>query len=79
MRRPFRKRQQPDPDPSRPHAFRQIDDPGMVAFAAGGGGTTRWNPAAVIVTDNFIRKSRCGVPGCGRDRHDPIHEADPES
>jgi hypothetical protein len=47
----------------------------LVAFAAGGGGTTRWNPAAVIVTDNFIRKSRCGVPGCGRERHDLIHAA----
>ena len=41
------------------------------AFAGGGefGGLTQ-----VVTTDNFIRKSRCGVPGCGRDRTDQIHQ-----
>ena len=70
IRWPWRRR---DPDPETPHAFRQIDDAGL-AVAAGG---TQWEQqslAQVVTTDNYIRKSRCGVPGCGRERHDPIHQ-----
>jgi hypothetical protein len=61
-----------DPDPGTPHEFKQIDDPGMGAMAASGSqrGTSI---AQVAVTDNFVRKSRCGVPGCGKERSDPIH------
>ncbi|OGO53253.1 MAG: hypothetical protein A2V84_08925 [Chloroflexi bacterium RBG_16_70_13] len=80
MRLPIRKRQEPHPDPSRPHEFRQIHDPGIMAIAGGAGMSRSFGAATpVAVTDNFIRKSRCGVPGCGRERHDPIHEADRDS
>jgi hypothetical protein len=65
-----------DPDPGTPHEFRQIDDPGLGAVAAGGTQFEQGYGAAthVIVADNYIRKSRCGVPGCGRERGDPIHQ-----
>jgi hypothetical protein len=75
IRWPWRRR---DPDPGTPHAFRDIDDIGLAAIAAGG---SQWDQASgslaqVKTTDNFIRKSRCGVPGCGRERSDPIHQTD---
>jgi hypothetical protein len=64
-----------DPNPGTPHEFRSIEDPGIAAVASGGtfkfGGTG--GLTAVVTTDNFIRKSRCGVPGCGLERTDPIH------
>ena len=68
----------PDPDPGTRHAFRRIDDPGLAAVAAGG---SQWemgygSATHVATTDNYIRKSRCGVPGCGRERSDPIHEVE---
>jgi hypothetical protein len=65
-----------DPDPGKPHQFRRIDDPGLGALAAGGGqGTPGASPfTMVMATDNYIRKARCGVPGCGRERSDPIHQ-----
>jgi len=62
-------------EPGRPHAFVEINDPGIGAMAAATSarqGATGVNPG-VIVTDNYLRKSRCGVPGCGRDRHDEMH------
>lgn len=68
----------PDPDPGTPHAFRPIDDVGIAMVASGGAGSA---PAPgyggltqLVTTDNYLRKSRCGVPGCGRERYDPIHE-----
>ncbi|MEW5991412.1 MAG: hypothetical protein AB1736_08730 [Chloroflexota bacterium] len=80
MRLGFRKRDEPPVNPSQPHPFRQIDDPGVAAMASGGGPQLGYGAyGQIATTDNFIRKARCGVPGCGRDRHDPIHEADPES
>ena len=73
MRLSLRRR---DPDPGTAHEFRQIDDPGLGAIAAGG---TQFEQGygsigQLVTTDNFIRKSRCGVPGCGRERSDPIHQ-----
>lgn len=69
-----------DPDPGTPHEFRQIDDPGMGAFAAGGGsvGQGFGSVIQVATTNNFVRKSHCGVPGCGKDRSDPIHHGGEE-
>jgi hypothetical protein len=68
-------RRHSDPDPGTPHEFRQIDDPGMGAFAAGGGSVTQGfgSVVPIAMTDNFVRKSHCGVPGCGKDRSSPIH------
>jgi hypothetical protein len=61
-----------------PHAFVEIDDPGIGAMASGGGGQTMGGfggVTSVAVTDNHIRKSRCGLAGCGKERSDPIHAA----
>ena len=64
-------------DPGRPHEFVRIDDPGIGALAAGGGtrGSGMAGITSIAVTDNYIRKSRCGLPGCGREQGDEIHAA----
>ena len=65
-------------DPGKPHAFVEINDPGIAAMASGGGGRSMGGfggVASVAVTDNYIRKSRCGLAGCGRERPDPVHAA----
>lgn len=75
LRLPWRRPEPPPVDPGSPHSFRQINDPGVGAMASGGGPRLGYGTmSSIAVTDNFIRKQRCGVPGCGRDRYDPIHE-----
>jgi hypothetical protein len=64
-------------DPGSPHVFRQTDDAGLSSMASRGGG--RVGPGGglsqVILAANLQRdQSRCGVPGCGRERSDPIHD-----
>jgi hypothetical protein len=69
---------EPHAEPGEPHAFVEIDDPGIAAMASGGGGQAMGGfggAASVAVADNLIRKSRCGLAGCGRERPDPIHAA----
>ncbi|HEX9550270.1 MAG TPA: hypothetical protein VF971_04170 [Candidatus Limnocylindrales bacterium] len=61
-------------DPGRPHWFSQTFDPGISAIASGGGSGLGYGTiGSVSVTDNYIRKRRCSIPGCGRDEHDPVH------
>ena len=62
-------------DPATPHAFRPVHDAGIGAFAIGGGPSGQWSIDAIATTDNFLRKSRCGVQGCEKPASDPIHEA----
>jgi hypothetical protein len=63
-------------EPGLPHRFQAINDAGLAAFASGAGNRGGVQPAvgSVVLADNYIRKSNCGVPGCGKPRHDPIHE-----
>ena len=63
------------PDPGSPHAFRPMNDPGMGAAVAGAGGGRGGQALGMnaMITGNFVRERHCGVPGCGRDRDDPIH------
>jgi hypothetical protein len=74
-------RSHPEPvvhaEPGKPHAFVRIDDPGMGVMAAGGAGRISGGGVnvGVALTDNHIRKSRCGLAGCGRERNDEIHAA----
>ena len=61
------------PDPKRTHAFLETNDAGM-GPAASGGGWVSGNQASVLgVTAAHLRSTRCAVPGCGKERHDPIH------
>jgi hypothetical protein len=60
-------------DPKRPHRFVETNDAGLGAAASGG--TYQGNQANVwAVTTAFLRSTRCTLPGCGKERHDPIHE-----
>jgi hypothetical protein len=64
-------------DPLRPHPFAPVHDPGIGAFAIGGGPGGQWGIDSIVTTSRFLRASVCGVPGCGRPRSDRIHQADP--
>lgn len=63
------------PDPGSPHRFRPMNDPGMAAAAAGGSGSTAGAALGMdaMVTGNFVREQRCGIPGCNRTPDDAIH------
>jgi hypothetical protein len=67
----------PRVDPGTPHRFQVIDDSGLALFSAGtaGRGMPLQPIASIVMTDNYIRKSKCGVPGCGKLIDDPIHTA----
>jgi hypothetical protein len=68
-------------DPNGPHAFRSIHDPGLGAAAAHGGRATPSGALlGIAITSNLQRdQSHCGVPGCGRERTDSIHDANRRS
>jgi hypothetical protein len=73
---PRRRPALPPVDPGKPHLFVEVNDAGMGAAASGSGGNRSTSSLmATVVTTNYMRKSRCGVPGCGRDRHDEMHAA----
>jgi hypothetical protein len=60
-------------DPTEDHPFLEIDDSGMGA-AASGSAFHSSNTANVLgVTTAFLRSTRCALPGCGKERHSPIH------
>ena len=78
IRLPWHHEAESHAEPGRPHAFVEVNDPGIAAMASGGGGRSTGGfggVTSVAVTDNYIRKSRCGLAGCGRERPDPIHAA----
>jgi hypothetical protein len=62
-------------EPGKPHAFVVINDPGMGAMAASTNMLVGGSAPGVVMADNAIRKSRCGLAGCGRAREDEIHAA----
>jgi hypothetical protein len=63
-------------NPARPHAFRETNDPGVVAFAGGGFTETGSQVNMLATTTSSLRATRCALPGCGRPRPDPIHAPD---
>jgi hypothetical protein len=71
----FRRRPKAPINPNAPHTFQSNDDAGMGAAAvrSGGGRGGQALGLNVALTGNYTRALRCGVPGCGRDRDDPIH------
>lgn len=62
-----------NPDPKQHHAFKETNDPGVGAFASGGSTTSGSQVDMLGTTSNFLRATRCAVPGCGKPREDPIH------
>jgi hypothetical protein len=62
---------------SGPHAFVRPPDPRMgMALGAGHthqmGGSSGMLPS-LLIAEATLRTERCAVPGCGKDRDDPIH------
>ena len=74
---PWSRREKAPVNPDAPHRFQSSDDPGIGAMVAGGGypGPPTSQVAATRLTSEFAQASRCRVPGCERDRSDPIHNA----
>jgi hypothetical protein len=60
-------------DPKQNHLFVEINDPGMGAAASGSAFRGSSTVNILGVTTAFLRSTRCAMPGCGKERHDPIH------
>lgn len=74
MRFPWSKRREAHVDPRLPHPFQDIEDAGL---GTGLSGMSSRGSAVnqVAMTNRYLRTSGCGVPGCGRERGDPVHAA----
>ena len=70
-----RRRVGPSVNPGKPHAFDPIQDAGLGAMASGAGGGAGGQPPGMSSTlaGKVERSARCAVPGCARERDDPIH------
>jgi len=74
MRAPW-SNQEPRPvHANEPHAFRPVRDAGLGTGLSGMSGPEGGVSPAFAMTSRYLRTSLCDVPGCGRDRDDPIHE-----
>jgi len=60
-------------DPKLNHPFVEINDPGMGAVASGSVFRTTNQVNDLGITTAYLRSTRCAMPGCGKERHDPIH------
>ena len=56
-----------------PHEFRPVRDAGLGTGFAGISPSDASSPAQLVMTSRYLRASGCAVPGCGKDRNDPIH------
>lgn len=74
MRLPWRRQQHRPVHPNEPHAFEPISDAGLATGLAGIGPMDADRPSQLAMTSRYLRTSACGVPGCGRDRDDAIHQ-----
>ena len=61
--------------PSRKHRFVVPSDP-RSGLAVAGIQAGLQQASALAVTDASLRVARCAMKGCGKNRQDPIHEAD---
>jgi hypothetical protein len=57
-----------------PHAFQPVHDAGLGTGLASMSGAEGGVSPAPAMTGGYLRTSGCDVPGCGKDRGDPIHE-----
>jgi hypothetical protein len=62
-------------DPYHSHLFLETNDSGLGAAASGSAFQTTDVVNVLGVTTAFLRSTGCAVPGCGKERHDPIHAA----
>jgi hypothetical protein len=60
-------------DPVGSHPYKETDDPGIVPAASGTGWHQGDQARMLAVTTAALRGTRCAMPGCGMERHDPIH------
>jgi len=62
-------------DPGGPHAFVETNDPGVGAVSSGAGPFAQGGTqlAQLAMTTAMLRATRCGLPGCGKPREDPVH------
>jgi hypothetical protein len=65
-------------DPKESHAFVETNDPGLGAVVAGSAFQSTNTANVLGATTAFLRSTRCALPGCGKERHDPIHAQDDE-
>jgi hypothetical protein len=59
-------------DPRGPHRYWDTDD-GLAAVMSGSAFESGQAANVLGGTAAFLRSTRCGIPGCGRPRQDPIH------
>lgn len=74
MRAPWSHKEQRPVHPNEPHEFRPVRDAGMGTGLASLGSREGGGPSPIAMTSRYLRMSACAVPGCGKDRDDPIHE-----
>ena len=60
-------------DPAREHPYVEINDPGVGAVSSGSGNYGGNLMGTLGMTTAYLRSTRCAVPGCGKERHDPVH------
>jgi hypothetical protein len=62
-------------EPGQPHEFVELTEPGTASVASGwsGGRSVLGGISPITIADNYMRKSNCALPGCGRDRFDKLH------
>ncbi len=70
----FGRRKARSPGPSGPHRFVEPDDT-RTGLALGALQPNLQLGPALAVTDASLREARCAMPGCGKVREDPIHDA----
>ena len=75
---PWSRRKAKYVDGSSPHRFEPRNDDGLSSMASHGGGRmgVGANVSEALLASNLQRdRAHCGVPGCGRERSDPMHDA----
>lgn len=74
MRAPWSHKEQRPVHASEPHAFRPVHDAGLGTGLSSMSGVQGDVSPPLAMTGGYLRALRCDVPGCGKDRNDPVHE-----
>jgi hypothetical protein len=57
-----------------PHKFRPVHDAGLSTGLGAANRGAVGGISMLALTDRYMRTSACDVPGCGKERDDPIHQ-----